>query len=235
MAHWIRKGVGNRFGPGYGEFAASHQMEANRDPGFGVRNPGPSLPIQGFKSSAVDEMLNANDADGTSTAQYTPAVHTLQAQVGNGNGHLKPKFYPEGTVFMLEGMDGGSGDWCQAKVWTSGDSAPQGVNPTWVLVLAADVDAKRQSGKFVFMPFATRGVQTVLLGKDAARRFRPCSDLYLTWHRVGPNVLGYKLHDVETEQQRIELHARYPFYCAHRGVVTLDVQRGDSSVSVCLL
>lgn len=234
MSHWIRRGFGGRFGRGYDEFKGSHQMEANVSSGHGVVNPGPSLPIQGFHSPAVDEMLNLHDADGTSTAQYTPAVHTFEAKLGTGNGELKPGFYREGTIFLLEGKDANqSGDSCGVKVWKSGSAHTGDLGRKWTLVLAADVDATIVSRRKVYMPFATRGVQTVDLSTVAQTRrtkIKAGSDVYLDWS-VDNGTLHFQIHVPETVSEL--RHHRDT--CVYLGVATLQCQRLDSSVSLCLL
>lgn len=229
MAHWTRKGFGNRFAPGYREFGGSHQMEADVNPGYGTVNPGPQLPVKGFFSSAVDEMLNAHDADETSTAQYTPAVHTLEATRGTADGQLKPKFYKQGTVFLVQGESAKQrGDSCAAKVYTTGDTCDH--NTYWTLVLAADVDATIRSNKKVYMPFATRGVQTVTLPVKAADNLKAGSDVYVKWTN---RRLSLELEvTVPQSQSNLALVRQSSIYL---GTATLPWQPGDSSVSLCLL
>lgn len=229
MAHWIRKGFGGRFAPGYSEFGGSHQMEANVSSGYGLVNPRPQLPVAGFRSSAVDEMLNAHDADETSTAQYTPAVHTLEATRGTADGQIKPKFYKQGTVFLVEGeKPKPRGDSCAVKVYTVGDKCDS--DTLWTLVLAADVDATISSNKKVYMPFATRGVQTVTLPIKASDKLKAGSDVYVEWKdRRTRLTLEVSVPTDTTELENARKDA------IHLGTATLPWQHGDSSVSLCLL
>ena len=212
-------------------------MSSTLTSGYGTINPGPAQPPKGFEgSTGVGEMLGVA-ADDTNIAQYAPTIHRLEVKIdsssktsGTRNGLIGPGFYPEGTIFRIEGDTAAGEENALVRVFLDGGKISSISNPSdhVFLILASDhmIPAGTRA-KTTHMAFAFKGVQRVLLpggGLDA--RVAAGAPIYI------------KATLPADEKHEVILHDSNPLSepCTFLGVLTLPFNGStDNSVSVCLL